>query len=109
MKRFFLIALLMSFAFAGFSQKVVLKSSTTDVLKLTNKDRSTFTVQSSWNVLYFGQIETKGGDFAKISGANLVRTYDVGNPLLPAISKLIEVPQGANVKVTVLSYDEEII
>ncbi len=109
MKRFFFIALLLSIAFAGFSQKVMLKSSKADVLKVLDDKQSTFTVQTSWNVLYFGQKATKGGEFTSVSGANLARTYDVGNPMLPAVTRLIEVPQGADVTVTVLSYDVEII
>jgi hypothetical protein len=54
-------------------------------------------------------ISTKSANYVEIESEGLMRSYDSGKPNIPVYSKLIELPLGASVKFTVLSYDEEII
>ncbi len=109
MKKILLLGLVLMFSFAGFSQKIQLKNSGGDALKVVNIDRNNFSVSMSMQSLTFSSQTTKNGNFVKLSNNNLIRSYNVGNPELPVYSRLIEVPQDATVKLTVVSYDEEII
>ncbi len=111
MKKFSIFLLLVFGFFAVFGQKVELTTAKKGDVRLQVKkiDQNDFMVQLPLKLLKFTQQQTKGGDFFSFTSNYLARTYDVGKPMLPAFSRLIEVPQGADVQVTVVSYDEEII
>lgn len=53
--------------------------------------------------------KTKEGTFSDIRTSKLMKTFKKGYPNLPVISKLIEIPVGAEINVKILSYDVEII
>jgi len=76
---------------------------------ILNKGSENLTIKSSLSALYFSAEDTKGGDFTLLQANGLIKTFDMGNPNIPVISKLIEVPQDATVKFNIVSYDEEII
>jgi hypothetical protein len=46
-------------------------------------------------------------NYTSIEVKGLMKIFDAGKPNIPVISKLIEVPQGAKVKIKVVSYEEE--
>ncbi|NOZ33912.1 MAG: T9SS type A sorting domain-containing protein [Chlorobi bacterium] len=96
----------------GFSQKEIIIKLNTDKNNSqvkTIKD-DVFSVRNSFSKIKLTTIsEKKNGNFIKLSAQNLIKTFNKGNPDLPVYSRLIEVPQDAKVKLTVVSYDEEII
>ncbi|MEE4197970.1 MAG: C25 family cysteine peptidase, partial [Bacteroidales bacterium] len=51
--------------------------------------------------------ETERGIFNEIHTEHLMKVFTEGAPELPVVSKLIEIPLGARVKVKILSYDVE--
>ncbi len=112
MKKITLFLTIMLFSFAIFAQKnevkVKLKASGNS-FEVMNKGAENLTVKSSLSALYFSAEDTKGGDFTLLQANGLIKTFDMGNPNIPVISKLIEVPQDAEVKFNIVSYDEEII
>jgi len=56
---------------------------------------------------FIRQKKTKDGYYQQLSAPGLTRSFDKGNPDLPLISRLIEIPSDAKVSVRVLRYDEE--
>ncbi len=52
---------------------------------------------------------TKNGTFARLTADGMLNMGEVGKPELPSIVELIEVPQKATVKLTVVSYNTETI
>lgn len=96
---------------AGFSQshsKVKLNQPET-ILRVTDLDYEGLSIKSTLSEIQFDTHRIKNGDFISISGDILTKTYTPGEPDLPVISRLIEVPHGANVKLRVISYNEELI
>ncbi|MGE0089989.1 MAG: C25 family peptidase propeptide domain-containing protein, partial [Bacteroidales bacterium] len=50
---------------------------------------------------------TKDGSYIEISGDRLMKTYNAGNPDLPVITKLIEIPANKTVKINIISFKEK--
>ncbi len=70
---------------------------------------TSFTVESTLATLNLNPISFSEGNFVTLNGKGLVKIYTEGSPNIPVYSKLIEVPQGAEVELLVKSYSEEII
>ena len=113
MKKISLFLFIILFSFATYAQKqhvkVPLKTAKENSFNVVSKSTQNLTVKSSLASLYFSEKETKGGNYTLLEAKGLIKTFDMGNPDLPVISKLIEVPQDANVIIKIVSYDEEII
>ena len=84
-------------------------SGKSNIIKKNNADNNGFSIDVITSKFNLTPISTSRGDFIKLSGPKLLPVYTVGKPNLPVYSKLIEVPLNADVKVRVVSYDEEII
>lgn len=54
-------------------------------------------------------VSTKKGSFVSLSADKMINMGNIGNPELPAFTQLIEIPQEAKVKLTVVSYSTETI
>lgn len=52
---------------------------------------------------------TKEGNYGQLVVEGLSKTYNAGNPDLPVINRLIEIPHNSDVEIKIISYDEEII
>ena len=52
---------------------------------------------------------TENGDFSVLNVEGFVRPSNVGKPNLPVLSKLIEVPYGAEIQILIKGYTEEVI
>lgn len=68
-----------------------------------------FTVESSISTLNLNAVTFQEGNYMLLESDGLVKIFNEGMPGIPVISKLIEVPQGAQVEFVVKSYDEEIV
>jgi hypothetical protein len=79
---------------------------TTDVLDLKYDG---FTVVQAISSLHITEAETIGGKFTMIEGTGTASAPEYGVPLLPVINRLIEIPHGAEVVISVISYTEETI
>jgi len=78
-------------------------------IRITDKSFDGLTIESSISYLDIVELNTKQGKFISISSDILTETFNPGFPNLPVISKLIEIPFGAQVVLKVVSFDEEII
>jgi hypothetical protein len=78
-------------------------------IQLISDNNDGFSLNTKIGEIKFTEINTQKGVFVQLSASNLIKTFQKGNPDLPVYSKLIEVPQDAEVKISILSYDEQII
>ncbi|HPQ35954.1 MAG TPA: C25 family cysteine peptidase, partial [Tenuifilaceae bacterium] len=111
MRKFLLIIVAMatiSFGNAQTYQKIELGEIKNE-FRVTNRNFEGLQLQSDLSSINLKGEVTKNGEFVTISADNLVRTFNPGMPDLPVVSKLIEVPFGANVVIKIVSYKEEII
>ena len=77
--------------------------------QVVSKSSQGLTIFNSLAELKVLDVVTKSGKFAMLENENLMKTFESGLPNIPVISKLIEVPQDANVEINIISYNEEII
>jgi len=114
MKKYLIYLLLVFFSTYSFSQ-----NSTTIQLKNVKKTKQTIeqntdnlTFKSSISELSFvteKATKSQKNDFVSLNVEGFSKTYGKGLPQLPVISKLIEIPQGCEIEITILSYEEEIV
>jgi len=106
---FTLIAILI-FLSVSFSQKQIVKlNADKSNFKVSALKNSGFTIENSLSVINLNPVSSEKGEFITLEVSNMIKVYDEGMPNIPVISKLIEVPQGAEVELIIKSYDEEII
>ncbi len=90
------------------STQVKLKANESTFEVKTLKSTS-FTVESSIATLNLKQVTFQEGNYISLESDGLIKSFTEGMPNIPSISKLIEVPQGAEVEFVVRSFNEEII
>ena len=76
-------------------------------LELTQNSRDGFSVQNS--IAFFDlQLEKMftSSEYVELKLAGYGPSFNIGNPDLPVLNRLIETPLGANVEVHIISYDE---
>ncbi|MEI6123817.1 MAG: C25 family peptidase propeptide domain-containing protein [Bacteroidota bacterium] len=52
-------------------------------------------------------VTTSRGNFIELGLKGYSKIYDAGKPQLPVMSKLIEIPYGSEVRVKIISYNEQ--
>lgn len=105
-----LIAVFVSLLTAvGQEQQKISLNATENGTFVINQKSDGLTVKTSLSAVYFSEQEAKGQNFSVLEANGLIKTYNVGMPNIPVASRLIEVPQDADVKLTVVSFDEKII
>jgi hypothetical protein len=78
-------------------------------LKMLENKGTSFTVLNNISSLKCFDVSTEKGTFAKLEIEGYAHSSNYGAPELPLISTLIEIPQDAEVTVSVISYDEELV
>lgn len=81
----------------------------TDRLIVTDDSYKGFSLSYSFDALYTDIISNDKGDFNDLILSGAYYDGGLGEPKLPVIKKMIEVPFGANVEVEVISFNEEFI
>jgi hypothetical protein len=112
MRKLISTALLLIFLFSfGFSQKstIIKLNSEKNEFKVTALKSTSFNIQSSLAELNLIPISGKDGNFMNLEASGLLKIYKEGAPNIPVISRLIEIPQGAEFAYRIVSFDEEII
>lgn len=108
MKKLILLILFTLIFTFGYSQRVKLNA-TDNQIKVTQLKNDGFTLETGLSYLDFNTIQMSEGVYTQVQNENLVKIFDVGMPNIPVISKLIEVPQDAQVEFEIVNYTEEII
>jgi len=89
--------------------KIKLKNVKTFKEQIEKRNTNGFQLNFSIPELQVNTAKSSNGDFLNIYSEYLIKTFNTGYPELPVMSKLIEVPVGADVNIKVLSYNEEVI
>lgn len=100
------ILLIGSFAFAT-TQEVQL-SSTPNGANLVDDNHNGVALDFSVGSVIASDVSTKGGDFTLLAGQAMGRSQSVGDPNLPAIRRIIAIPEGCELDVQVLSDQTEV-
>ncbi len=111
MKKTFAIllsSLLCISSFAQQKQSITLSAEKTNFEVLNIKPES-FNVRSSIKDLNYTEEKSENGDFTLIYFDGAITSNNIGKANLPVISKLIEVPYDAEIKVTINNYTEEVV
>ena len=111
MKRTFILLFAALISLSGFAQgkRVMQLSSKADGLKLKSVSTEQFSAEQSIKELSFENIVDNNGEFSILEIKDATNPSNVGQANLPVISKLIEVPIGAEIEVDIKYYKEEII
>lgn len=102
------ISLFLLFAFVFVTKpamaQVVLNNSTT-AFNVEQSSFSQISVRNTFTAFNTLEVNTNAGDFTEISLAHYSSTFEVGLPKLPVMRKLITIPIGATLDVSIVSYD----
>jgi len=95
-------------AISNDTKKVVLDQDKTE-LAVKNDSPESLRIFNTISEIDFVELKTKAGVFAKMVVDGYTNNHKPGSPELPVLSKLIEVPYGAEVKLNVVNYNKEIL
>ena len=104
-----LLLLILAFTTFGQNKQLVKLNSNEDKLEFKDNNFNGIDVFFSIKDIDVKEILTANEKFITISNKNLAQIYNTSMPDIPVISKLIEVPQGAEVEFVIKSFDEQII
>lgn len=109
MKNIFIVLLFLVFANFSFGQNFIPLANSKTVSKIIINEENRFVFVNSFEGFYLSEEKTKDGLYAKLSIPGYFSNNDIGNPDLPVFTKLIEIPNSANVEVNIIKYEEQII
>ncbi len=87
----------------SYGEIVSLSSSEKNQVNVTNNSFQTFTVTSDMAQIEFNYVQTEMGIYAQLASDHYASTIVPGEPALPVLKKLIEIPQGATSYVEVVN------
>ncbi|HBS86353.1 MAG: hypothetical protein A2W91_19255 [Bacteroidetes bacterium GWF2_38_335] len=102
-----LILLVIQFSFG--QQAIKLLPSESNHFSLNEKSDYRFTVTNVLSDIQFQSVSNVKGQFVRFKMDDYSTTHDYGKPELPVVRNLIEIPYNAEIKTTVVSYNEVII
>lgn len=96
--------------YAGSHDSVSLQQASETVLEIKDKTIEGFSAVSSIGKIGLLEYQSSKGPFIRLGIEGYSKNYGLeGQPHLPVLIKLIEIPYGASVKIVVKSYDIEIV
>jgi len=104
----FIFAILITAAVSSFATEVVLPGHGTNELKLTKNTYSRLECNYKFANFIIRDIKTEKGIFTKIIAGSYAENGEIGQPELPVLRKMIEIPVGAEIEISYssLSYSE---
>lgn len=109
MKKLGLLLISLSVAIFGFTQTQVALNSTKTSAEITQNTDQKLVFTSSLQGFYIANAKTKDGMYSQIIIPEYYPDNNTGYPELPVMTKLIEVPQNAEFRINIISYDEQTI
>ncbi len=99
------------FAFVATAQQrqIVQLSAAENKLELKGVNPESFSARITVKELGFKTSDLENGVYSLLEVEGMTRPSNVGQAILPVISRLIEVPYGAEIQVNILGYTEELI
>lgn len=113
-KRLFLICIFTYLVVGVFAQKNVriqleIHQSTVPQKALIENTNDNLKFKESLSFIDLKEIDTKQGKYLQLSSEKTFKSFDKGNPNLPLITKLIEIPINVKPIVRIVNFDEQII
>ena len=110
MRRFIFTISLIAFSTLIFAQtvKINLAPDKTELKKLNSKN-SGITFTSTLDKVVIKDSKVKGFDFFKINYNGYTKNQNIGEPNVPVVTSLIEIPLGADLSVNILNSEQEVI
>jgi len=107
MKIFTLPMMIAMFLLASTSlqSKEIKVSDQTATLKVKAKTDFGLVLRNTVGSFNYGIIQNEGTNYTQLKVGDYSKTEKIGYPSLPVIRQLIEIPQGASIKVNIISYD----
>ncbi len=94
--------------FAGFEGEIKLNAPRTE-LRVVEQNAVTLRLENALASIQTYEVATPEGVFTRLTMSGYASNYRPGYPELPVLSRLIEIPHGAEAQVRVVSYQEETI
>jgi len=109
MKKLSLILLSVIIATAAFAQtKVICNSQKTNAEIIKNSGQK-LVFSNNLEGFELATAKTKNGIYSRIIVPEYYPDNNIGYPELPVMTKLIEIPENANININIVSFDEQII
>jgi hypothetical protein len=89
------------------AEKISFSAEESNQMKVTDKSFSSLQMNSKIANINFEYATTEQGLFTVVSSGNFSTTMNVGEPALPVLKKLIEIPQGATPIIEILKANVE--
>ncbi len=106
-KKFFLLILFVTVSLSAAESIKV--SDNANRISLLSQSDSGYEFSITIGTLKYFNVKTKAGDFTQITLPGFYRSHNIGEPNLPTVNKIIEIPLGAKIQAEIISYDEKII
>ncbi len=78
-------------------------------IDLLSQNANGYQLKYSIGKIKYFNVETKAGEFTEVTIPGNYHSHNIGEPNLPTMNKIIEIPVGADVEARIISYDEKII
>lgn len=106
MRKTFLIAILFLFINALQAQKTInLGKTKSGIIVKQSKKQNVLHLSFSFSEIQTLNVKSKKGEFTQLMLNGAYRTGAVGNPQLPSVKKLIEIPYKSKAKIKVINYE----
>jgi PKD repeat protein len=112
MKKVLFSLFVVMFSLTAFSQQkqvIQLLSASTNQLELKSVTPESFSAKTTIKEISLENVSDANGEFSFMELTGGINPANIGQANLPVISKLIEVPYGAEIEIIINSYDEEVI
>lgn len=109
MKKFTLVLITLAISFFTFAQtQIALNADKTkaEILENTNQN---LVFSNDLQGFYLATAKTKNGMYSRIIVPEYYPDNNIGYPELPVMTKLIEIPDGANIEISIRDFEEEVI
>lgn len=91
------------------AQNVIPLNATGNSFKVLGNTKGSLKISMSFPNIKTINVTTPQGVFTELGIEGFSKIYNSGKPQLPALTKLIEIPYGAEVEINLISYDEQIV
>ena len=105
----FILFFITSYSILHAEDKKILLNSNKSTIKVKQNSYQKLILFAAVPTISINDIKTKEGLFSKLVIDGYTKSYNIGKPQLPTLNKLIEIPQDANLKVKIISYNEKTI
>ena len=107
LRNYQIIAVMIAMIFAQglmAGNEIILKNGQTGNLTVNESSYNLLQVTNTISALQYFDVKTKRGEFTQLQAQSYVGSDNYGSPQLPVLRKLIEIPQGAEPVVKIISY-----